>query len=192
MPRSLCLSPRPGWPSSRKRVFRVRRPSETSRATEFMGDKGGLQSSPAWPGPTNSTCVPEWGFSFLKKGCILLICKKAFHGQSLATQCGLWAGSLHLLGSLLEMQGPRPDPRPQESEPTVQKIPRGFLQALYCLRSKGLGWPWDVLGVKGGVSQLSPSPSLPTPLHKAASPYHPPPGLLDLFRVCVTLPAKGV
>lgn len=101
----------------------MRRPNQIPRTTEFSWGqvRAAVKPSLAWP---LSPCVLEWGFSLLKKGCIFLIYKKALYGQSLATQCGLWVRSISITGYLLEMQDPRPNPRPLASEPVLRKIPR--------------------------------------------------------------------
>lgn len=39
------------------------------------------------------------------------------------SECGLWTSSTGIPGNLLEMQNPRPHPRPPESEPAFQQDP---------------------------------------------------------------------
>lgn len=90
--------------------------------------------------------------------------------RALQLTCVLWASSMGIQRSSLEMQNPRPHFSAPESEPAFQKIARLFLQALYCLRSKGLA---VTLGMSSErrAKVLSSPPAMPGLLVCA----HPPP-----------------
>lgn len=111
--------PRPDWSSSKKHVFRVRGPAEASGATEFSWGQGGCRLAQTSLAPL--TLCPGMGFLLVEEGVLF---PDMHTGQSLSSQDGRWASSIGVRRSMLEMQAPRPHPRPLESEPVLQKSPR--------------------------------------------------------------------
>lgn len=79
------------------------------------------------------------GFLLVEEGVHFSDMHKGIYGQSLATQYGLWGSRIGIHRSLLETQAPQAPPQTSGIRTCIAEKPQVFRQALYLLRSKGLG-----------------------------------------------------
>lgn len=173
---------RPGSPSSGKGLCRARRSGWIfSAAGLSCGQVGTMaQSRLAWPHPPG---VPEWGYSLSKNRCTFLAQR---HCMARALQLKVWHWHPW---ELVRNAESRTHLRPPESEPAFQQDPWVIPRSTLPFEKPGpRADPGDILGVEDGGSQPSPCYSRPLSLNQPQDTL----GLLDLFRVCGTLAAKGV